>query len=91
VPPFMLCDGSPARPRCVNVVALRRGGFAAAAIDALSEAHRLLYRAKVGLEAAREILQGKGMADGNVAELLDFLSRQKDGRHGRARERRTAA
>lgn len=91
VPPFMLCEGMPARPRCVNVVALRRGGFAAAAIDALSEAHRLLYRAKVGLEAAREILQGKGMADGNVAELLDFLSRQKDGRHGRARERRTAA
>ena len=27
VPPFMLVEGSPARPRCINVVALRRNGF----------------------------------------------------------------
>ena len=46
VPPFMLVEGSPARPRCVNLVALRRHQFPAETIDALDEAHRLLYRAK---------------------------------------------
>ena len=91
VPPFMLCEGSPARPRCVNLVALRRGGFESAAIESIGEAHRLLWRARMGLEPAREILRQQGMLGREVAELVEFLARQQDGRHGRARERRRAA
>jgi len=91
VPPFMLCEGAPARPRCINVVALRRGGFDRGAIDAIGEAHRLLYRAKVGLEPAREILRQQGMVGPEVEQLLEFLALQQGGRHGRARERRRAA
>jgi UDP-N-acetylglucosamine acyltransferase len=91
VPPFMLCEGLPARPRCINVVALKRGGFSQAAIEAISEAYRLLYRAKVGIEPAREILRSQGMLEPAVEELIDFLDRQQQGRHGRARERRKAA
>ena len=91
VPPFMLCEGAPARPRCINVVALKRGGFDREAIEAISEAHRLLYRAKVGLESARDILQTQGMVQPAVEELLAFLTQQQEGRHGRARERRKAA
>jgi UDP-N-acetylglucosamine acyltransferase len=91
VPPFMLCEGSPARPRCINVVALRRGGFGREAIDAVTEAHRLLYRARVGLEPAREILRQQGMLGPEVDQLLEFLVLQQGGRHGRARERRRAA
>jgi len=91
VPPFMLCEGSPARPRCINVVALRRGGLAQAVVEAISEAHRLLYRAKVGVEPAREILRSQAMLVPQVQELLEFLDRQQQGRHGRAREGRRAA
>ena len=91
VPPFMLCEGSPARPRCVNLVALRRGGFDGDAIAAVAEAHRLLFRAKVGLEAAREILRQQGMLGPQVGQLIEFLERQQGGRHGRAREQRRAA
>ena len=91
VPPFMLCEGSPARPRCINVVALRRSGFSQPVIEAISEAYRLLYRAKVGVEPAREILRSQGMLVPQVNELLEFLERQQQGRHGRARERRKAA
>jgi UDP-N-acetylglucosamine acyltransferase len=91
VPPFMLCEGLPARPRCINVVALRRGGFSGEAIEAVSEAHRLLFRAKVGLEPSREILRSQGMLLPDVLHLLDFLTSQQEGRHGRARERRRAA
>ena len=91
VPPFMLCEGMPARPRCINVVALKRGGFGQEAIDAITETHRLLYRAKVGIKSAAEILQSQGMLLPPVVQLLDFLSNQQDGRHGRARERRRAA
>ena len=56
VPPYMLVDGHPTRPRCINVVALKRNDFSQEAIDCLAEAHRLLFRAKVGLDHAREIL-----------------------------------
>lgn len=91
VPPFMLCEGMPARPRCINVVALKRGGFGQEAIGAITETHRLLYRAKVGIKSAAEILQSQGMLLPPVVQLLEFLSNQQDGRHGRARERRRAA
>ena len=91
VPPFMLCEGAPARPRCINMVALKRGGFDRDAIAAIAEAHRLLYRAKVGLEPAREILRTQGMLGPGVETLLGFLAQQLEGRHGRARDRRKAA
>ena len=91
VPTFMLSEGLPARPRCINVVALRRGGFAQESIAAVTEAHRLLYRAKVGLDAAREILRSQGMLLPDVSQLIEFLAQQREGRHGRARERRRAA
>jgi UDP-N-acetylglucosamine acyltransferase len=91
VPPFMLCEGAPARPRCVNTVALKRGGFDRESIGAIAEAHRLLYRAKVGLEPAREILRSQAALTPAVEALLEFLGLQQAGRHGRARDRRKAA
>jgi UDP-N-acetylglucosamine acyltransferase len=91
VPPFMLCEGMPARPRCINVVALKRNAFSAEAIHCLAEAHRLIYRAKVGLDHAREILRGNGQLVPQVNELLSFVQNQQEGKHGRSLERRRAA
>jgi UDP-N-acetylglucosamine acyltransferase len=91
VPPFMLCEGMPARPRCINVVALKRNEFSAEAIHCLAEAHRLIYRAKVGLDHAREILRGNGQLVPQVNELLSFIQNQQEGKHGRSLERRRAA
>jgi len=91
VPPYMLVEGVPARPRCINVVALKRNNFTSEMIDCLAEAHRLLYRAKVGLEHAREILRSNGQLIPHVEHLLDFVGGQHQGRHGRGREHRRAA
>jgi UDP-N-acetylglucosamine acyltransferase len=91
VPPFMLAEGHPARLRCINVVALKRNNFTAEAIDCLSDAHRLLYRAKVGLDHAREILRTNDKLVPAVNELLSFIQTQQEGKHGRSRERRRAA
>lgn len=91
VPPFMLAEGMPARPRCANLVALRRGGFSTHEISAIVEAHRLLYRAKAGLAATREILETHQQLLPQVEELLAFIAIQQEGRHGRALERRRAA
>jgi UDP-N-acetylglucosamine acyltransferase len=91
VPPFMLCEGAPARPRCINIVALKRHDFSPHVIDCLAEAHRLIYRAKVGLDPAREILRGNNQLVPQVNQLLAFIEGQQEGRHGRGREARRAA
>jgi UDP-N-acetylglucosamine acyltransferase len=91
VPPFMLVEGSPARPRCVNLVALKRNDFPDDVTRAISDAHRLLYRAKVGLDHARELLRQDGKLLPQVNHLLSFIQNQQEGRHGRGREQRRAA
>lgn len=91
VAPFMLVEGSPARPRCVNLVALKRNDFPDDVVRAISDAHRLLYRAKVGLDHARELLRQDGKLLPQVNHLLSFIQNQQEGRHGRGREQRRAA
>lgn len=91
VPPFMLVEGSPARPRCINIVALKRNGFSPHVINALAEAHRLIFRVKVGLDHAREILRGNDQLVPSVNQLLAFVQSQSEGRHGRGRESRRVA
>jgi UDP-N-acetylglucosamine acyltransferase len=91
VPPYMLVEGYPARPRCINAVGLRRNNFAPHVIQALAEAHRLLYRAKVGLDNAWEILRSNGQLVPQVNHLLSFVQGQHEGMHGRGREQRRAA
>jgi UDP-N-acetylglucosamine acyltransferase len=87
----MLAEGNPSRPRCVNIVPLKRHDFSADTIRALAEAHRLIYRAKVGLENARELLRAGDVLVPEVTHLLSFLQHQHDGRNGRGRDRRAAA
>jgi len=87
VPPYMLVEGYPARPRCINIVALKRNNFPPEVVQALAEAHRLLYRAKVNLEHARDILRAHGHMVPEVVHLLNFVAEQHEGQHGRGRER----
>lgn len=90
-PPYMLIEGYPARPRCINSVGLKRNDFSPQVIQALAEAHKLLYRSKVGLENAWEILRANGHLVPQVNHLLSFVQGQHEGQHGRGRERRKAA
>lgn len=91
VPPFMLNEGQPAKPRCVNLVALKRNEFPRDVIKSLTEAHRLLFRARVGLDHAREILRSEGKLLPQVTQLLDFVQQQQSGKFGRAKQVRRAA
>lgn len=90
-PPFMLHEGIPSRPRCLNIVALKRNDFDNQTIKALNEAYRLLYRSRVGLENAREIMKNKDINCDAVDHLFEYVDYQNTGRHGRGRDRRKAA
>ena len=91
VPPYMLVEGIPAHPRCINIVALKRNNFSAEQVDPIAAAHRLLYRSKVGLNHAREILRSNNQLTAEVENLLGFIEGQQVGKHGRGREVRRAA
>ncbi len=79
VPPYMLVEGIPARPRCINIVAMKRNQFSRDAIDRLAAAHRLLYRTKVGVHHAREILH-REWADDRGSGTPSCLCRRATGR-----------
>jgi UDP-N-acetylglucosamine acyltransferase len=87
VPRFMLVDGNPSKVRCINVVGLKRNGVSTESIDALHEAHRLLYRARMNATQAAEVLESHGHLASEVKSLLEFIEAQHAGKHGRARER----
>ncbi len=91
VPPFMLVEGIPARPRCINIVALKRNDFSAERIETIAAAHRLLYRSKVGLNHARELMRASNQLSSDVDQLFAFIEGQQVGKHGRGREVRRAA
>jgi UDP-N-acetylglucosamine acyltransferase len=87
VPRFMLVDGNPSRVRCINIVGLKRNGISPQGINSLHEAHRLVFRAKMSVRHAAEILQSHDHMTPEVESLLEFLRFQHDGKHGRGRER----
>lgn len=87
VPRFMLVDGNPSKVRCINVVGLKRNGISPHGIEALHEAHRLIYRARMSVKHASDILATHGHLTAEVVHLLEFINNQHEGKHGRARER----
>lgn len=88
VPPFMIVEGENARPRCVNVVGLKRNDYSPEDTAVLQQAFRLLYRKRVGLELAREEMYGSGPIRPVLVHLFDHLENSVGGRHGRGRDRR---
>lgn len=91
VPPYMLVEGIPAKERCVNAIGLKRNNFPDEVIRALTQAYKLLFRSKVGLQNARDILAKKEIMFPAVENLLSFIEVQQQGTHGRGRDLRRKA
>jgi UDP-N-acetylglucosamine acyltransferase len=88
VPPYMIVDGQPARPRAVNVVGLRRHDFSEDDIKVLTSAFRILYRQRAGVETARQQLMTSGPIRPVLKHLFEFLDNSRGGAHGRGRDQR---
>jgi len=78
VPPFMMVDGNPLAVRGLNQEGLRRRGFSPQRVAAIKQAHRLLYRQGLTLEAAlkamEELPASHPEATLDIALLRDFIS-----------------
>ncbi|MCL6433227.1 MAG: acyl-ACP--UDP-N-acetylglucosamine O-acyltransferase [Leptolyngbyaceae cyanobacterium HOT.MB2.61] len=85
VPPYTLVEGHPARVRSLNLVGLKRAGFAengGQALRSLKKAFRILYRSGLTFNEALEQLDGLSDSE-HVQHLYQFLQKsQKPGRRG---------
>lgn len=87
IPPFMIIEGNPAKVRQVNVIGLERAGFDEERIEALREAHRVIFRPEIlNRRQVLDELERSGDLTEDVKHLIDFLKEVDKGRAGRARE-----
>ncbi len=88
VPPFMIVDGQPTKPRAVNTIGLKRHDYSTEDIKALTTAFKMLYRSLIGVDVAREQLFNSGPIRPVLSHLFQCLEHSSGGRHGRGQDRR---
>ncbi len=69
--PFSITDGRPGRACGLNIVGLRRAGFASNKIRVLKQAYRILLRSNLSLENAIDKMNQ--LDDPAVNELVEFV------------------
>jgi UDP-N-acetylglucosamine acyltransferase len=79
LPPFLMCNGNPAKPYGVHVEGLKRRQFSAASIAALRRAYKIVYRDNLPLAEARDALEALIQSEteeaaGPLRALADFLA-----------------
>ncbi|TWT87934.1 acyl-ACP--UDP-N-acetylglucosamine O-acyltransferase [Stieleria varia] len=88
VPPYTIVDGQPTKPRAINTIGLKRHDYSEDDIRVLTDAFKLLYRQRVGVEAAREEMFNRGPIRPVLRHLFDCVDRSCSGRHGRGQDQR---
>lgn len=81
VPPYMVADGDPARPKKCNEVGLKRNGFSEEAVTALTHAFKVVFRTDKPLVEAIDDL--KSFETEEVVKLREFLEHMIHGKRGR--------
>lgn len=75
VPPYIMVAGTErTRPYGVNVIGLKRRGFSAEHIDVIRKAYKILYRAGLRLDDAREALVQLAADEPVIRPMVDFLA-----------------
>jgi UDP-N-acetylglucosamine acyltransferase len=79
VPPFCTVAGDRARLHGLNVVGLRRRGFAAERILRLKRAYRILFQSRLGMRAAIDRVRTELGSEDAVEHLLQFIESSRRG------------
>jgi len=79
IPPFIMVEGLPARPRAVNSEGLKRRGFSADGILAIKRVYKLLYRKKLTLEEALVQISEQTSDSPEVELMVHFINASSRG------------
>ncbi|MCB1582658.1 MAG: acyl-ACP--UDP-N-acetylglucosamine O-acyltransferase [Xanthomonadales bacterium] len=75
LPPFVMAQGNPAKPRAINFEGLKRRGFSKERIGAIKKAYRLLYKSDLSLELAVEEMTLLASESDDVKLMVDFIQK----------------
>lgn len=79
IPPYLLVAGNTAEPHGLNLRGLKRRGFSAAAVDALKQAYKSVYRAGLTLEQALAEIAPLSAAHAEVRHFAEFIRASERG------------
>ena len=79
VPPYILTGNEPLKYAGLNIIGLRRRGFAADDITILKQAFAILYDKAYNVSQAREKISAEFGANKYVQSVLEFLKESKRG------------
>ncbi len=79
VPPFMMADGNPAETRTINKVGMERHGVSEAAIAALKQCYRILFREGLTIPNALGKIEQEVQPLTEVAQLVAFVRSSERG------------
>ncbi|TDR19470.1 acyl-ACP--UDP-N-acetylglucosamine O-acyltransferase [Marinicella litoralis] len=75
LPPFVMAQGNPAKPRAINFEGLKRRGFSKERIAAIKAAYRTLYKSDLKLEQAMNELEQMATESEDVKMMVDFIQK----------------
>ncbi len=73
LPPFVMAQGNPAKPRAINFEGLKRRQFNKQRIAAIKAAYRVLYKSDLKLDQAVAELEQMSKNSDDVKVMLDFI------------------
>ena len=73
LPPYVMAQGNPAKPRTINAEGLKRRGFSQEEINAIKKAFRLLYKSDLRLQEALTAIQELAKEQPAVQIMVDFI------------------
>lgn len=79
VPPYVMADGNPVRPRGLNKVGLTRRGVSEAAQLQLKRAYKLFFRSGMALDNSIKELESQGTLLPEVQHLVNFVKNSPRG------------
>jgi UDP-N-acetylglucosamine acyltransferase len=84
VPPFVMCQGQPAKARSMNFEGLKRRGFSPERVSVVKQIHKHLYRQDLSLQEALVQIQAlahtRPEAAQDVAMMVNFLQQASEQR-----------
>ncbi|MDR1396528.1 MAG: acyl-ACP--UDP-N-acetylglucosamine O-acyltransferase [Desulfarculales bacterium] len=77
--PYMLYEGIRAGSPSVNIVGLKRSGFSPEVVDALKQAHKILFRSQHTVKRAVELINDSVPMLAEIRRLLEFIKSAERG------------
>ncbi|HKL21645.1 MAG TPA: acyl-ACP--UDP-N-acetylglucosamine O-acyltransferase [Tichowtungia sp.] len=79
VPPFMIADGLDVQIRGFNKIGMERRGVSEQSRNAVKQAYRILYRKKLSLPEALEMIENEVEQTPEIQHLLNFIRSSEQG------------